>query len=71
MALKIDFSQKYSNLIIDDLSEYKMTSPEDRGGYLAGDDRPIIPEKYRRKFLHPDNGFVSQYCEEYEYGGIL
>lgn len=71
MALKVNFSQKYSNLIFNDLQKYKLTSVEDRGGYLTGENRPVIPEKYRKQFIHPTDGFVAQYCEEYDHDGIL
>lgn len=65
MALTIDFSKKYSTLICRDLPKNQLTSVEDRGGYLTGDNKPTIPEKYQKKFVHPPEGFVAQYCEEY------
>lgn len=65
MALTIDFSKKYSNLICEDLPKKQLTSVEDRGGYLIGDNKPTIPEKYRKNFVHPREGFVTLFCEEY------
>ena len=27
--------------------------------------QPQIPEKYRKQFIHPEDGFVKKFCEEY------
>ena len=57
MAIKIDFSEKYGNLIHADVpatqvGEYPQDTP--------------VPEKYCKQFTHPENGFVKLFCEEYE-----
>ena len=65
MAITIRFSEKYSNLICKDLPKKQLKSVEDRGGYLTRDNKPTIPEKYRKTFVHPREGFVNLYCEEY------
>lgn len=65
MALTINFSEKYSNLICEDLPKKQLESIEDRGGYLTSDNKPTIPEKYRKVFVHPREGFVKLFCEEY------
>lgn len=65
MAITINFSEKYSNLICNNLPKKQLKSVEDRGGYLTGENKPTIPEKYRKKIVHPPKGFVKLYCEEY------
>ena len=57
MAITIDFSKKYAHLICRDIPKKRFQS------YPYG---PQIPEKYRQKFIHPENGFVKLFCEEYD-----
>ena len=57
MAITIDFAKKYAHLICSDIP--KMTL----GSYPYS---APIPEKYRKKFIHPENGFVKLFCEEYD-----
>lgn len=57
MAITIDFSQKYAHLICTDIPKRQPPSYP----YTAE-----IPEKYRKKFIHPENGFVKLFCEEYD-----
>ena len=57
MAITIDFSKEFADLICTDIpttqaGEYPNNSP--------------VPEKYRKNFIHPENGFVKQFCEEYD-----
>lgn len=57
LAITIDFSKKYAHLICPDipklgLKSYPYSTP--------------IPEKYRKKFIHPEDGFVKLFCEEYD-----
>ena len=57
MAITIDFSKKYANLICPDipkiqLGSYPCTTP--------------IPEEYRKKFIHTESSFVKLFCEEYD-----
>ena len=57
MAITIDFSKEFADLICTDIPKTQMES------YPNG---PQIPEKYRKKFIHPENGFVKLFCEEYD-----
>ena len=57
MAITIDFSKKYANLVCREIPKNQMES------YPNG---PQIPEKYRKQFIHPENGFVKLFCEEYD-----
>lgn len=57
MAITIDFAQKYSHLICHDISKQRLRSYPNQ---------PQIPEKYRKKFIHPENGFVKMFCEDYD-----
>lgn len=57
MAITIDFSKEFADLICTDIPKTQMES------YPNG---PQIPEKYRKKFIHPENGFVKLLCEEYD-----
>lgn len=57
MAITIDFSKKYSHLICSAIPKMRLQS------YPYA---PQIPEKYRKKFIHPENGFVKLFCEEYD-----
>ncbi len=65
MALTINFREKYRDLINPNIPKHQLKSIEDRGGYLDGDTKPCLPEEYRRKAVHPPEGFVALYCEEY------
>lgn len=57
MAITIDFSKKYAHLICPDI-------PPIRLGPYPHD--PQIPEDHRKKFVHPENGFVKLFCEDYD-----
>lgn len=57
MAITIDFSKKYAHLICPDILKMRPQS------YTYS---PPIPEKYRKKFIHLENGFVKRFCEEYD-----
>lgn len=57
MAITIDFSKKYAHLICPDIPKIQLRSyPE----------QAPIPEKYRKKLTHPENGFVKLFCEDYD-----
>lgn len=56
MAITIDFSKKNAHLICPDIPKVQLRS------YPSID----IPEKYRKKFIHPEDGFVKMFCEEYD-----
>ena len=57
MSITIDFSKEFADLICSDIPKSQTSS------YPNGTD---IPEKYRRKFIHTENGFVKLFCEEYD-----
>ena len=57
MAITIDFSKKYAHLIPKDIPKFRLG--------LSRYTTPI-PEEYRKKFIHPENGFVKLFCEEYD-----
>lgn len=57
MAITIDFSKKYSHLICHDIPKFRLRSYPDS---------TQIPEEYRKQFIHPENGFVKLFCEEYD-----
>lgn len=57
MAITIDFSKEFADLICTNIPKTQMES------YPNG---LQIPEKYRKKFIHPENGFVKLFCEEYD-----
>lgn len=65
MAITIDFSRKYANLRCEDLTIKQLSSQCE---YCS--DIPMIreniPDKYRRPFIHPENGFVNLYCKAYD-----
>lgn len=52
-GMTIDFAEKYSHLICEDIP--KMTLPLSRRSVP-------IPAKYRKKFIHKENGFAYNYC---------
>jgi len=58
MAITIDFSKKYAHLICSDIPKIQLGSYP----YYS----TPIPEKYRKKFIHPENGFVKLFCEDYD-----
>jgi len=57
MAITIDFSKKYAHLICPDIPKIQLRSYP----YNVP-----IPENYRKKFIHPEDGFVKLFCEEYD-----
>lgn len=57
MAITIDFAKEFANLICTDIPKLQLRSCP----YSTP-----IPEKYRKKFIHPENGFVKLFCEEYD-----
>ena len=57
MAITIDFSKEFADLICTDIPKLQL------GSYPYS---TPIPEKYRKKFIHPENGFVKLFCEEYD-----
>lgn len=56
MAITVDFSKKYAHLICTCIPKNQIES------YPSNIQ---IPEKYRQKFIHPEDGFVKLFCEEY------
>ena len=56
MAITIDFSKEFKDLICADIPEVQASS------YPGMD----IPEKYRKQFLHTEHGFAKMFCEEYD-----
>ena len=56
MAITIDFSEKYKHLICEDIPKLQLQSYPNQ---------PQIPEKYRKQFVPPEDGFVKKFCEEY------
>lgn len=65
MATNTNFYEEYRDLVSDNFPLRKLTSAEDRGGYLSGSNAPAIPKQYQKKFIHTPNGFAANYCEEY------
>lgn len=57
MAITVDFSKEYANLICTDIPKRQV---------LPYPYNTVIPEKYQKKFIHPENGFVKLFCEEYD-----
>ena len=57
MAITIDFAKEFADLICTDIPKTQ-TEP-------FPNNNPV-PEKYRKKFIHPENGFVKLFCEEYD-----
>ena len=57
MAITIDFAEKYKHLICEDIPKLQLQSYPNQ---------PKIPEKYRKQFVHPENGFVKMFCEDYD-----
>lgn len=57
VAITIDFPKEFADLICTDIPKMQIEE------YPNG---PQIPKKYRKKFIHPENGFVKQFCEEYD-----
>mgnify|MGYP003303755048 CR=1 FL=1 len=54
---------KYKHLIANDIlvASSKISDESDIPNLTDG-----IPEKYRKSFTHPENGFVRQYCQVYK-----
>ena len=63
MDIDIDFSLKYANLINKDLPRIQLKSEDDSDIPMISSN---IPDKYRRQFIHPEDGFVKKYCEDYD-----
>ena len=57
MAITVDFSKEFADLICTDIPKTRIE---------AHPDNPEIPEKYRKKFIHSENGFAKMFCEEYD-----
>ena len=57
MALDVNFPEKYANLICTDIQKMQPQSEPCT---------PKIPDKYQKKLIHPENGFVKLFCEEYD-----
>lgn len=53
----IDFTKEYADLICEDIPKIRLESYPHRNP---------VPENYRKKFIHPENGFVKKYCEDYD-----
>ena len=63
MAININFSSKYANLIAGDIPKVQLKSQHDSDiPTISGN----IPDKYMKPFIHPENGFVKLYCEDYD-----
>ena len=63
MTITIDFSLKYANLINKELPRIQQKSEDDSDiPMISGN----IPDKYRRQFIHLEDGFVKKYCEDYD-----
>ena len=57
MSITINFAEKYKDLICEDIPKIQCESYPHQNP---------IPEKYRKKFVHPENGFVKLFCEDYD-----
>lgn len=56
MAITIDFAKKYAHLIPTGLPKVRLRSYPHNN---------TVPKKYRKKFVHTENGFVKKFCENY------
>lgn len=56
LAITIDFSKEFADLICIDIPKVQTSSYP----------RMELSEKYRKQFIHPENGFVKLFCEEYD-----
>ena len=56
MAITIDFAKKYAHLIPTGLPKVQLES------YTHNNQ---VPKKYRKKFVHQEDGFVQKFCEDY------
>ena len=56
MAITIDFSKKYEHLICNDIPKLQLHSYPYQNP---------TPQKYRKKFIHTEDGFVKKFCENY------
>lgn len=52
-GITIDFAEKYAHLICDDIPKLQLKS------YPYNN---TIPKKYRKKFIHTEEGFAYQFC---------
>ena len=57
MAITIDFAKEYAHLICPDIPKVQLRSYP----YQI-----TVPEKYRKQFVHPEDGFVKKFCESYD-----
>ena len=57
MAITIDFSKEFADLIFEDIPKTQLQSYPNQ---------LQIPEKYSKQFVHPENGFVKLFCEDYD-----
>ena len=57
MAITIDFTKEFADLIHEDIPKIQLQSYPNQ---------LQIPEKYRKQFIHPENGFVKMFCEDYD-----
>lgn len=57
MSITIDFKKEYADLIREDIPKIRCESYPHRNS---------IPDKHQKKFIHPENGFVKKYCEDYD-----
>ena len=57
VAITIDFAEKYKDLICKDIPKLQLQNYPNQ---------IQIPEKYRKQFVHPEDGFVKKYCEDYK-----
>lgn len=69
MAISIDFLKEYEHLKPKDILPYTVE-------LIDGDsDIPMvscnISKKYKREFIHPNNGFVEKYCRSYDKPNML
>lgn len=62
MAITLDFKSKYANLIDGDIPRIQLKSEDDSDIPMISSN---IPDKYRKAFIHPENGFVYLYCKDY------
>ena len=52
-GITINFTEKYAHLICKDIPKLQLRS------YSYG---PSLPDKYRKKFIHTEEGFAYKFC---------
>lgn len=57
MAITVDFLEKYKHLICEDIPKLQLQSYPHNS---------VVPEQYRKKFIHSEDSFVKKFCEEYD-----